>query len=430
MANFKVPYVKLREQPDGTIRPRAVHGPRQRAMGFKDQDLKHPNGAWYSFADAREFSDARVKEVAEASLTGRRVTPPPRKGTTMEHLLDDWLASDEVKALSATSIDSYRKAVRAVIFRPESRTDAAQRRKEEKAAALLGVTPREREREPMASATPSSVGAPELRDFYNYLKSVRGHHMALAAIAAISAAFTWGRESTAWRLGRNPRLDMQFDRPDGRVVLITLDEFQALVSAADSVGRHSIGDAIYLGLFTGQRQTDRLALIDAGLTPEGRRKFVQSKTSAIVEIKEAPQLVARLADAAKRVKELKLKLQLRDLPRTIVVDETTGRPYNEHTYRHEFARIRDIALQTCPSLAFINPNSGAPDLKHDQDLRDTCVMMLDRAGNDLLSICDVTGHGYQSAQTIMKNYRARNAARADVAIDKLVAFIGKQEKAG
>jgi hypothetical protein len=26
---------------------------------------------------------------------------------------------------------------------------------------------------------------------------------------------------------------------------------------------------------------------------------------------------------------------------------------------------------------------------------------------------------------IMKHYRARNAARADVAIDKLVAFIGK-----
>jgi hypothetical protein len=52
-------------------------------------------------------------------------------------------------------------------------------------------------------------------------------------------------------------------------------------------------------------------------------------------------------------------------------------------------------------------------------------MLLDAAGNDLLSICDVTGHSYQSAQMIMKHYRARNAARADVAIDKLVTFIGK-----
>jgi hypothetical protein len=45
------------------------------------------------------------------------------------------------------------------------------------------------------------------------------------------------------------------------------------------------------------------------------------------------------------------------------------------------------------------------------------------SGNDLLSICDVTGHSYQSAQMIMKHCRARNAARADAAIDKLVAFI-------
>jgi hypothetical protein len=36
----------------------------------------------------------------------------------------------------------------------------------------------------------------------------------------------------------------------------------------------------------------------------------------------------------------------------------------------------------------------APDLKHDQDLRDTCVILLDRAGNDPLSICDVTDHSY------------------------------------
>jgi hypothetical protein len=53
-------------------------------------------------------------------------------------------------------------------------------------------------------------------------------------------------------------------------------------------------------------------------------------------------------------------------------------------------------------------------------------MLLDHAGNDLLSICDVTGHSYQSAQLIMKHYRARNAARADVAIDRLVAFISKE----
>jgi hypothetical protein len=47
-------------------------------------------------------------------------------------------------------------------------------------------------------------------------------------------------------------------------------------------------------------------------------------------------------------------------------------------------------LKPCPSLMFVN-GAGELDQKHDQDLRDTCVMLLDRAGCDLLTICDITG---------------------------------------
>lgn len=228
---------------------------------------------------------------------------------------------------------------------------------------------------------------------------------------------------------------MQFDRPEGRVVLIALEEFEALVAAADAMGRPSIGDAIYLGLFTGQRQTDRLALKDEGLL-NGRRHFRQSKTGALVAIKEAPQLARRLTAAKLRVAGLKGKFDRRETADTIVVDETTGQPYNEHTYRHLFAEVRALAIRgsevppvpACPTLAFIN-DRGLPDAKHDQDLRDTCVMLFDPAGNDLLSICDVTGHSYQSAQLIMKHYRARNAARADAAIDRLVLFMSPEWRA-
>jgi hypothetical protein len=75
-------------------------------------------------------------------------------------------------------------------------------------------------------------------------------------------------------------------------------------------------------------------------------------------------------------------------------------------------------LRPCPSLMFVN-GAGELDQKHDQDLRDTCVMLLDRGGCDLLTVCDITGHSYRSAQTIVKHYRARNADRADTGIDRL-----------
>lgn len=419
----KLPYIKWR---DG--RPRLVHSPRERNLGFVDRDLKHPNGEWFTYEQTAEIAAENVKAIVAARAAGKPVKMPTRTAT-VEDLINDWLASGEVTKLSTASIVSYQKAARAVKFKPETRTDAAERRKREKALAVLGQPIPERDREPFVLETPSAIGAPELRDFYNYLRAARGHHMAISAIAAISAAFTWGRESSKWRLGRNPRLEMQFDRPDGRIVLITLEEFHALVAAADSpiLNRPSIGDAIYLGLFTGQRQTDRLNMKDDGIV-NGRRQLKQSKTGTIVAIKEAPQLAARLAKARARVK----KLNVSGLQPTIVVDETTGRAYNEHTYRHLFADVRELAIKghaghpPCPSLGFINERTGLHDYKHDQDLRDTCVILLDRAGNDLLSICDVTGHSYQSAQLIMKSYRARNAARADVAIDKLVDFISKE----
>lgn len=426
----KLPYIQWR---DG--KPRVVHSARERARGFKDRDLRHDNlrGPWFTYEEAEAFSKAHHAEIIAARAQHLQIKPSkPARAANVEDLIEDWMASTEVQSLKPVSIKSYEKAARAILYKPESREQAATRRAKERAGKLLGVRTAEREREPIATVSPSSLGAPELRDFFNYLKGARGHHMALAAIAALSAAMTWGRESTKWRLQRNPRLDMEFDRPAGRVVMISLEEFQSLVAAADAMGRHSIGDAIYLGLFTGQRQTDRLALKDEGLL-EGRRHFRQSKTGALVAVKETPQLMRRLAQARQRVVALKEKLKLENLPETIVVDENTGRPYNEHTYRHLFAEVRALAIKgsdvprvaACPTLAFINERTGAPDFKHDQDLRDTCVMLLDRAGNDLLSICDVTGHSYQSAQTVMKHYRSRNAARADAAIDKLVAFIGK-----
>jgi outer membrane murein-binding lipoprotein Lpp len=76
----------------------------------------------------------------------------------------------------------------------------------------------------------------------------------------------------------------------------------------------------------------------------------------------------------------------------------------DHTYHREFADIRSAAvagiadkdLAPCPSLAG----------KHDQDLRDTAVTWLARAGATLLEITAITGHNLASIHNIMKHYLA------------------------
>ena len=483
MADPKFPYVKWR---DG--RPRSSHGAYARALGFVDADLRHPPhdekarpvGAWFNLKEASDLSDKRRSEIEAARRAGKLLKKiTVRKRTTIEDLLDDWSKSAEFKALSAASQSSYRKCISAILYRPQTREAAAKMRAEIRAARLL-------------------------RAFYNYAKSVRGHHMALAMIATLSAAFTWGQESILWRLGPNPREGMEFDHPDGRIVLVAMREFSAWVAAADAIERASIGDSFYLALFTGQRQTDRLIMRDES-DVAGRHAFRQSKTGELVDIKEAPQLSARLIASRARIKALKLRLQLETVPLELVVNEDNGEPYDESTYRHWVSTARAVAvfgflardtarqaivraerlttelirtvdglfasfplseenkaqraravdqrahvlaewlkaqaardsnrddgawrLKPCPSLMFVN-GAGELDQKRDQDLRDTCVMLLDRAGCDLLTICDITGHSYRSAQTIVKHYRARNADRADAGIDRLELQVRKEGMKG
>jgi hypothetical protein len=236
-----------------------------------------------------------------------------------------------------------------------------------------------------------------------------------------SAAYTWGGLDRRWRLGPNPRHALELPRPEGRIVVFSDAEVRALDAAAAVLGRASIGDAIWLGLFTSQRQRDRLLLQDEGLV-DGRRQIRQSKTGKLVLVKEAPQLTARLEQARARVAAIKLARGTR--PRTIIVDETTGDSYNQITYRHVFAEVRELAIEgaaehglpPCPSLAG----------KRDQDLRDTAVTWLARAGCTLLEICAISGHSVASVQTIIKHYLGDQACLADAGIDKLVAWLQRE----
>ena len=192
-------------------------------------------------------------------------------------------------------------------------------------------------------------------------------------------------------------------------MIYTDAEIRARVEAADRAGLYSVGDSIFLGLFTGQRQGDRLALVDLGLV-DGRRQLRQSKTGVVIAVPETPQLRARLAAAKARVAALKLAKGTR--PDEIVVYEGTGLSYNEHTYRHKFADVRTVADPSCT--------------KRDQDLRDTAVTWLARAGCTLPEIAAITGHSPRSIHDILKHYLALTPELADSGIAKLVSWMEKE----
>jgi hypothetical protein len=357
----KLPYIKWR---DG--RPRLVHGPRERAAALPIAicAIRRSDGRrLVHLRTGRSFADEHHQKIVAARASGKRIKPPSTRGRHRRGSARRLAGIAEVPTSSRRRSRPIARRCARVISSRRAATDAPSAASASARRRARRQRIPEREREPIARSRRRDRRAGAAR-LFNYLKGARGHHMALAAIAALSAALHLGpRElevaagaQSAHRHGvRSAGRPRRHDRARG---------VQRAGRRGRCHGPASIGDAIYLGLFTGQRQTDRLALKDEGLV-DGRRHFRQSKTGALVAIKETPQLAARLAQARVRVAELKMKLGLRDMPERSwstrpPAGPTTSTPIGICSPRSARWRSRaatsDVA--PCPSLAFINENAA------------------------------------------------------------------------
>lgn len=386
-----IPHVAWREG-----RPRFQPAKGLRLIGFKGQDLKRADGAWMSLAECQAWIDARLGEIERvrtARAAGKRTRPKVEAaGATVAHLLDDYLRSPAVAKLATNSVRYYRRGADWIKTR----------------APRLYT-------QPIASVRP-----PDVFRMYEAQAEI-SIPAANCMTAVLSAAFSWARLRGQHNVTANPCERMQRQAAPPRLRVGTPQEMAALVNAADAIGLHGIGDAIMLGLWTGQRQSDRLALIEGPLD-QGRRIFKQRKTGAIVAIRATPALEARLEAARDRKRELART----DL---VVVSDAAGKAYDEHHYRSTFRRVREAAVAGVRDAAtgawLVEPVPGLDDFR-DQDLRDTAVTWLARAGCTIPEICAITGHSLQSATMVLKHYLAMDAAMADAGIAKLVTWFEEQ----
>ena len=210
-----------------------------------------------------------------------------------------------------------------------------------------------------------------------------------------------------------------------RLRIWTPAEIAAAVAAADAIGWPSIGDAVFLALYTGQRQGDLLAL-KVMQYQDGRITLRQSKRRARVSVIAHPRLAVRLAEAAER------RRQVAPGCKHVLACESTGRAWGSHHFRHTFAQVRAVAvdprrhdnqhqvrnLKPCPSLA----------TAQFMDLRDTAVTNLALAGNTIPGICAISGHSERAAGDILKHYLDLTGEMADAAIAKLVEYEEAQKE--
>ncbi|MCO5091967.1 hypothetical protein [Bosea sp. (in: a-proteobacteria)] len=438
-------------------RPRFSPGANIRAIGYKAEDLKHPDGRWLSVEEAIAWSARRQAEIEarqnHKARTGRMPPRPRERLITVEKLFDLlW----QHPSMRGKAVEEGKH-----VFRPKS--PATVRDYKQKARVIEAEAPE------LWGASVDALDRVILFNLYELIATKRGLATSTGCIRALSTALSFGMRRGYCKHAVNPAAELGMETPPPRLRVGEREEIAHLVAAADKLGRADIGDSIMLGVWTGQRQSERIDLIDEGLL-NGRRIFRQRKTGAMVAIPQGAPLDARLAQAKERRRaaldaaaaEARAAGRPAPIARLeLVIDEKNNQPFKPDHYRHLFAAMRDVAVHGLvaigedrvvlvkdedvgpirhylPGLRGLRKGEAvkAGTLPHliepmpslagfrDQDLRDTSVTWLALAGATIPEIAAVTGHSLESITTVLKHYLARHPEMADHAIAKLVEWHG------
>lgn len=446
-------------------RPRFQPGRQLRDEGLAGTDLRWPEdapagwtvdklqpgdrngGRWFTRGEAVDWSAAFVKSRAKrrgkARAPTRQTIVKAARYYTVADLFNDWQRSSKWQ-FPPDPAERRRLRAAKVIYSEKTMLDYR------KKAAVI-----ERHDPSLWAAPVDALSQPVLFGLYEELIQANGLATARGALTVLGIALAWGkrRGKVTFRenMGVNPARDLGMTMPPPRVRFGTRTEIESLVRAADHLGWHELGDMVMLGVWTGQRQGDRLQLVDHGLI-KGRRIFRQSKTGAIVAVLEAPELERRLAASAARRRAAKAEAMLAASPaeradiearfRRVILNElvdwrigregrVSWQPYNGEYYAHRFAVLRSYAMAGILDVAAtaaagravwtIPPCPSLEDIR-DADLRDTAVTWMALAGATIPEIISVTGHSPQSATQILKHYLAVHPEMADAAIGKMVRW--------
>jgi integrase len=366
-------------------RPRWEPGPTLRGKGWKGRDLKDERGNWLDLSAAIEAAKA-INADLDAWRMGQPRRPPAALKTkptrSCQHLWDMYAQSPIFVELAVSTRRDYANKIKVFL------ADFGDKH--------------------IAAIDPS-----HLYGFWEELYHDRGHHMANGVIAVVRAMLSYARQK-GWRQD-NPAKDLGLKTPQPRQVFWLPAEIAALVAAADARGAPSVGDAVIVGLHSGQRQGDVLAM-PRRIFVEQRIRLSQlkmrSRGGALIDAPMTPALVQRIAAIAARRAG-----NVIDPNQPLILREDTGQPYDVHAYRKAFRQVREAAEMNCPSLAD----------KRYQDLRDTAVTRLALAGCSMAEIAAITGHSLNSITQIVKHYLVLQPEMADAAIAKLSAWLEQQE---
>ena len=219
------------------------------------------------------------------------------------------------------------------------------------------------------------------------------------------------------------RAGIKGSAPSGRIW--PREAVRLFVATADAMGLHSIGSAVMINHWLGQREGDILALTPAAVAG-GRITLTQSKTGAKVSIPDNAAVRARiLAELACQDARAQARRDQGATPlpaSTLLVCEATGRPWREDHFRHSFAAVRAALAAAHPTIAHADGTMEQSAELLFKNLRHTAVTEMAIAGCTTPQIAGITGHSLAGVNHILSRYLSRTADLADAAAAKRTAY--------
>jgi len=363
-----VKLVKGRWYWDPPDRLRASHNLKTHALGADQAS------AW---ALARTLNRDHLRLSADAPAVG-----------TVAWMLESFLGSERASTLAASTQRDYRWLTRSVLcpLKVGNRT--------------LGQMPAQAVRPRHADGIHSALLAEK--------------GPASAHYACRFARRVWKWAARRELVDSNPWSAMELAGLEARTLVLTPDQVAAVVSAAESRKRPSIGVATLLAYWLGHREADVLGLTWTALDAErvGTRK---TKASLPVSIGAYPALATVLEAArASAQAEADAADPKRIPPAHVVINERTGRPYTASTFQHLWREIATAA--------------GLPSELQFRDLRATAMTELSDSGADIISMSTHSGH--KTAQ-MARRYARPTTEQFERAAGQRLAHLGeKAERPG
>jgi hypothetical protein len=421
--------------PSTILRGQGFH-PQRVPADWRDilDPVKHKAAAIAEAEVLNRHLDATRKAAASkapAKTQAHRATTPDR---SLAGLVADYKASKLWRRLEPTTQRGYEQCLaRLVPWAGDAHVAALTYARIEKLADILGATP-----------------------------SFRDHILRVLRLLL----------NHACRLGwivHNPAMRLPLGRDTEWSGLVwPAEAVTAMVEMADRLGSWSIGTAVLLNSWIGQRQGDVLRL-HRGIFRDGTLLIRQAKTKAKVAlpIGKIPAVADRISEELARIDAAGYRAS----PMHLIVDEITGRPYTGDNFRHRFAAIRAAVADEMREiagwqrdqfgawhheeierrLASLSPSERAAGLRREIDratgfdsdyivpgrdindpdvcrvplanlqfmhLRHTAVVRLSESGCSTELIAAVTGHSLRSVATTLGHYLVKTRQQAGEAFER------------